>query len=163
MLVYQPFHIVGFFSTSLKTCRYSRHLRERVRGALQRADLVVDRRADARGEQQRVQGTASVSPFLVSARLEGVHRGEVSLIGSVRRSVIERVGRGCLDSRSRSASATPCSSGAPKGNSRYSVTALHTYDRGRINPDRSDDQFKRNNVIVSGRYLFFPTEVPILF
>ena len=167
MLVYQPFHIVGFFSAFPEDLVatadvYAGGFPSRYSG---RISSVIDVQM-REGNKQRVQGAASVSPFLVSARLEGpIRRGEVSLIGSVRRSVIERVGPGLLG-RSlplRFGDAMLKLHGAPKDNSRYSVTALHTYDRGRIDPERSDDQFKWNNVVVSGRYLSFPTEVPILF
>ena len=167
MLVYQPFHIVGFFSAFPEDLVatadvYAGGFGARYSG---RISSVIDVKM-REGNKQRVQGAASVSPFLLSARLEGpIRRGEVSLIGSVRRSVIERVGPGLLG-RSlplRFGDALLKLHGAPKDNSRYSVTALHTYDRGRIDPERSDDQFSWNNVVVSGRYLSFPTEVPILF
>ena len=167
MLVYQPFHIVGFFSAFPEDLVatadvYAGGFGARYSG---RISSVIDVQM-REGSKQRVQGAASVSPFLVSARLEGpLRKDEISLIGSVRRSVIERVGPGLLGETLplRFGDAMLKLHGAPKDNSRYSVTALHTYDRGRIDPERSDDQFKWNNVVVSGRYLSFPTEVPILF
>src|SRR5690606_24875027 len=93
LLVYQPFHIIGFFSAFPQELVqsvdvYAGGFGPRYSG---RVSSVIDVTM-REGNKQRFEGAASVSPFLASARAEGpLRRGAVSFLASLRSSVIEPV------------------------------------------------------------------------
>ena len=93
MRLFQPFHIVGFYSAFpaeiVQTADvYAGGFGARYGG---RISSVIDVQT-RNGNKQRFGGSASVAPFLTSIRVEGpVVRDEASFVVSVRESVVERV------------------------------------------------------------------------
>ncbi len=169
LTVYQPFHIVGFFSAFPEDLVshvdvYAGGFGAKYSGRISSVIDVTTRE----GNKQFFEGAASLSPFLTSLRVEGpLRKGEVSMLASVRRSVIERIGPGLLgqDLPLRFGDLFFKVQQTDGQNNRCSATLLHTYDRGRIDPDDDvrDDVFRWNNFVVGGRCLAFPSESPVLF
>ncbi len=169
VLIYQPMHILGFFSAFPEDLVsfvdvYAGGYGARYSG---RISSVIDV-ATRDGNRQFFQGSASISPFLSSFRIEGpLRKGHISMLASVRRSMIEGLAP-TLYGRS-----LPFQFGdffikvqrTDGINSKCSVSLMSTYDRGRIEAEgeRSDDVFQWNNVVVGGRCLVFPTNAPYLF
>lgn len=167
-LVYQPFHIIGFFSAFPQDLVanadvYAGGFGARYSG---RISSVIDV-SMREGNKQQFEGAASLSPYLASARIEGpIREGKMSMIGSVRHSIIEQAEP--LYSES-----FPFQFGdqflklhsIPQENSRYSITALHTYDRGRIDTGDTDRNavFRWRNLALAHRLVVLPSTVPILF
>jgi len=169
VLIYQPMHILGFFSAFPEDLVsfvdvYAGGYGARYSG---RISSVIDV-ATRDGNRQFYEGTASISPFLSSFQIEGpLRKGQVSLLASVRRSMIDRLSP-TLYGRS-----LPFQFGdlfikvqrTDGIKSKCSVSLMSTYDSGRIEAkgEHSDDVFRWNNVVVGGRCLVFPTDAPYLF
>ncbi|MBO6576736.1 MAG: TonB-dependent receptor [Rhodothermales bacterium] len=166
--VYQPFHIVGFFSAFPEELVsyadvYAGGFGARYSGRL---SAVVDVKTRS-GDVNNSRSSLAFSPFLMSATSEGpLTRGVTSWLASVRKSVIEPV------SGTFSDQALPFSFGdiflkvnrADRSRATCSWTTLHTWDRGLIDPDdESDDVFRWNNTLTGGRCLTFPSASPYLF
>ena len=162
LTVWQPFHIVGFFSAFphdlVSTADfYAGGFGARYSGRISSVVDVTMRDGNA----QRFAGAASVSPFLASMRAEGPLRKEsLSFLGSVRLSVIERAAPVFLGQslplRFGDAFLKLTSSGGAQ--SRCSLSALHTFDRGAIDADEKDpgDIFRWSNTVAGGRCIAFP-------
>jgi hypothetical protein len=158
-VLYQPFHIVGFFSAFPQeliqsTSVYAGGFPAKYTG---RISSVIDVKMRP-GNKKRLAAGTQVGPFLTGLRLEGplTPDGDLSLIGSVRRSVIEETAPtllgeqqqlqfsdayGKLDYRSERSSC--------------GLTGMRTYDRGRIDPERTGSVFRWSNTAVGGRCLAF--------
>lgn len=108
------------------------------------------------GNMKNYEGTASVSPFITSALVEGpIEQGRSSFLGSVRYSLIEQ------SAPSLTGRQAPLRFYDLVG--RYSfqretaqcnLTGMHTFDRGRINPER-ETVLRWTNTSVGGRCLLF--------
>ncbi len=169
LLVYQPFHIVGFFSAFPEELVASADLYAggypaRYSG---RISSVVDV-AMREGDLERPRATASVSPFLASVTAEGpLQRGALSLLGSVRTSLVEPIAPVLLgrDLPVRFGDAFLKLTHAQRDNGRCTATALYTYDRGRIDPDTvaRGDVFRWRNAAVGGRCLALRPGSPLVF
>ena len=134
ILLYQPFHIMGFYSAFPsdninRVDIYAGGYGSEFGGWI---SSVIDI-SSRTGNMRRYAASASASPFLSSARLEGpLWPGRVSMVASVRRSNIEQGVARYLDD------ALPFTfgdvffklHGVPKSNIRASVTGLKTWDRG---------------------------------
>lgn len=169
MLVYQPFHIVGFFSTFTEDVVsnvdfYAGGFGARYTG---RVSSVIDVSL-REGNKQKFAGTASISPFLASVLAEGpLKKGKTSFLASVRSSVIEQVAPTLLGQPLplRFGDEIVKLHGASGSSGFWSVTGLHTYDRGRIDPAQGSrsDVFRWNNLVVGGRLLSIPPNSRVLF
>ena len=168
ILLYQPFHIVGFYSafpsdilsrTDIYAGGFGSKFGERISSVL---DI-----ATRDGNKQRIVGGVSASPFIGTARLEGpLIKDRVSFIASGRHSLLESVADQYISEP------TPYSfndafvkvNGIISRNSRASVTALQTSDRGVLNPsdDREPDEVTWSNRAVGARYLFLPRVSPLM-
>ncbi len=160
--VWQPFHIVGFFSAFphdlVSTADfYAGGFGARYNG---RISSVVDVTMRD-GNTQRFAAAASASPFLASLRVEGPLRKEaLSFLGSARLSVIERAAPTFLGQslplRFGDVFLKLTSSGGAQ--SRCSLSALHTFDRGAIDVDQANpgDIFRWSNTVAGGRCIAFP-------
>lgn len=108
------------------------------------------------GNMKSYQGGLSVSPFLVSGRIEGpIREGRDSFLATARRSVVKEASSAAFgrdvpldfyDITTRYSlqlESTSCN-----------VTGLRTYDEGRINPDR-ELYLSWSNTVLGGRCLFF--------
>lgn len=136
MLVYQPFHVLGFYSAFpgeilSKTDIYAGGFGSRFGGRLSSVLDVLTRN----GNNRRMAGSVGISPFISSVRLEGpLVPGRISLLASVRESFIEQGAAQYIDSP------MPFAFGDIFGKlhaevnnkNRLSVSYLRTHDRGTL-------------------------------
>lgn len=176
MLVYQPFHILGFYSAfPTEILRqvdiYAGGYGARYGGRLSSVIDVTSRN----GNNRQTEGFVTVSPFIVGGLIEGPIRKErISFLASARQSVVE------------DAAAVYVGTEIPyrfndlfgkvhaviSRNTRLSVSALHTTDRGTVGIEDVDetgelqplpvDQVRWSNTAVGARYLMLPSTYPIL-
>ena len=171
--VFQPFHVLGFYSAFpadlLQTADLYAGGYDASYGGQISSVLDVTSRT---GNLRRVSGTASVAPFVASASIEGpIARDRASFLASARISTVDLIAARYI--------------GAPlpfqfadvfgrvyypvTAKSRLSLTALQTWDRGGIgDPDASATAVARaeevnyQNTGVGLRYLLLPSDVPVL-
>lgn len=166
LLIYRPFHILGFFSAFPEDLVsgadfYAGGFGPRYSG---RTSSVLDVRFRD-GNRNRHQAAASLSPFLGEVVVEGpVRKERSSFLASVRSSFIEQT------APLLSGDDFPVAFGsqffklshAGRADSRCSVMAVHTYDRGRLDPELAD-QFRWNNVVAGGQCVVLPENSPGIF
>lgn len=158
-LIFQPFHILGFFSAFpeelvLEADFYAGGFGPRYTGRL---SSVLDVKMRD-GNRNEIKGTASISPFLGEIVMEGpFKRGKTSWIASVRRSFVEETGplflKGNQPLRYESQYFKVSHFGA--NDSRCSAMAMRTYDRGRLDLD-SDGMVRWSNFVTGGRCILLP-------
>ncbi|MBO6574657.1 MAG: TonB-dependent receptor [Rhodothermales bacterium] len=172
MMVYQPFHVVGFFSAFpseiINTADvYAGGYGGKYGGRLSSVIEVAART----GNKQRFAASFSAAPFVSTARIEGpIVPGKVSLLASVRESVIEQGASKIVDEP------LPFSFGdqfaklhANLGqSSQLSITAIHTNDTGRLGLDPlsedaalTEEEVQWENLAVGTRFIFLPATLPI--
>ena len=153
-LMYQPFHIIGFFSAIPQELVanadfYAGGFSPRYIG---RTSSVLDVKL-RQGNQYEYGGSASISPFIGEVFLEGpLVKGKSSLVFSTRRSLVEESGE-ILPFTSQplhfdSQFIKVSHNNEVGGN--CSAMLMRTYDRGRMDFDEGDS-FMWNNVVVGGR------------
>lgn len=162
--IYQPFHIVGFFSAFPQELIssvdfYAGGFPASYTGRLSSV-IDVEMRG---GNQEQYGGAVSVSPLAATARVEGpVERGRSSFLVSARRSLVERVASRVIgedqpiyfeDQFIKYQRVSELS--------RCSVSGLHTYDRGRIDP-AVRSVFRWSNYAATGRCIVAPQEASLL-
>ncbi|MFV1981671.1 MAG: TonB-dependent receptor plug domain-containing protein, partial [Rhodothermia bacterium] len=174
MLLYQPFHILGFYSAFPadlvnRADVYAGGFGAEFGG---RISSIIDISA-RNGVKRGVRGSASISPFMATGRLEGaIVPGRLSFLGSIRESLVEEVGADIIDEP------LPYKFGDAFGklhanlskSVQVSVTGISTHDRGfivppaKINPDSlgRSDQVSWANQAAGARLLVLPATVPIL-
>lgn len=153
MMIYNPFHILGFFSAFPEDLVADVDVYAGGFGAQYsgRMSSVIDVTMRG-GNNQRVEGAVAVSPFLSDIRLEGpIQRGKTSLIASLRLSTVEETAPTILGEQ------LPLNFNDwfvklqhNAANSRCSASIMHTYDRGQIDPERGDS-FKWANTLFGGQ------------
>ena len=155
-MIYQPFHIVGFFSAFPQDLVSSADVFAGGFGARYtgRLSSVIDVTMRG-GNTRRFEAAASVGPFLAGVRLEGpLRRGTTSLLGSVRTSVIEHTAPTLLGE------SVPLSFSdvvlklqhTGGGGNRCSLSAVRTHDRGRVSSDAERTEvFRWGNTVFAGR------------
>ena len=170
MLVYQPFHVLSFFSAFPSDILNSVDLYAGGFGARfgGRISSVIDA-TSRNGNNQRFAGAVTASPFIVGARFEGPvdENGRFSFLLSGRQSVVEEGAANLID--------RPVPflfndlfgkvHGVVNRNSRVSITGLKTYDRGTVGEDTGSgplNEVRWRNEALGGRYLFLPGNLPIL-
>ena len=170
--IYQPFHIVGFYSAFPADIIsyadvYAGGFGARYGG---RISSVIDI-VSTNGNKKRVDGAATLAPFLTSLRVElPIANEDVSLLVSWRESVIERVAPRLLGQElpfhfgdlfaKIHGFMTPTSS--------VSITVLRTFDKGNVLAQESvNDLDVRSsswkNQAYGLRYLFLPPDYPAMF
>lgn len=176
MIVYQPFHIIGFYSAFPADIISEVNLYAGGFGAEYggRLSSVVDVAAHE-GNKQRYAGSVAVTPFLTSALVEGpLWPGRVSLLASWRESLIEQAGPAVvgqeLPYRFGDRFAKVHATVSPSF--RLSVAGLQTHDRGVITPGEDEDELTVSagktgeaiweNEAYTGRFLFLPAGFPML-
>ena len=170
MLIYQPFHILSYYSAFpsevLSTVDlYAGGFGARFGGRISSVIDVWSRN----GNTRQFAGSAWASPFVAGAVLEGPieKSGRFSFLGSVRQSVLEHVASRYIDHP------LPLDfndvfakiHGKANRNGRVSVTMLRTEDRGVVGraPDSlRNDEVRWTNWALGGRYLFLPGSLPVL-
>ena len=167
--VYQPFHIVGFYSAFPADILsnadvYAGGFNARYGG---RVSSVIDV-STRNGSKERFSGSASVAPFLSSVRIEGpIEKGKLSMLGVVRESVIERVAPDLLQQK------LPYRFGDRflklhaylSTTSSASFTLINTTDSGDLAgdvPDAAATRIGWRNTAFGGRYIYLPTDYPAL-
>ena len=167
MVVYQPFHLLGFFSAFPSDILSSVDLYAGGYGAAfgGRLASVIDVSARA-GNKRRWAGMAAAAPFLSAARIEGpVVRDRVSVLASGRLSVVEQFGNRLPDRDLpfRFGDAFAKAHAALTRNSQVSVAGLYTYDRGFVGEAAGGrtDEVRWENTALGGRYLLLPVSLPM--
>jgi hypothetical protein len=147
--IYQPFHILGFYSVFPQDLVsgadfYAGGFGARYQG---RTASVLDVRLRD-GNPLGFRAMASVSPFLTEALAEGPVEG-ATLLASVRRSLIEETSGTLLGAtqpltfESQLFKVTT----THRSDDRCSLLALHSADRGRLDPEDQESQVSWNNVL----------------
>jgi hypothetical protein len=161
--VYLPFHIVGFYSAFPEDLVANADVYAGGFGAQysSRISSVIDVTM-REGNKRSLDASGSVSPFLVSARIEGPvnDEGDLSMIGSTRQSILESAESVySTDMPFRFSDTFVKLHGTPSDQSRYSLMGLHTYDRGRVDAGdvAADDVFRWQNVALGARLFALPT------
>ena len=168
MPVFQPFHVLGFYSAFsndiLSTADvYAGGYKARFGGQLSSVLDITTRN----GNKRRFGASASVAPFVSSILFEGpIVRDKGSFLISGRKSVIEQGAANLISEP------LPFDFGDVFGKvhfaltpaSQISVSGLYTFDIGTIgDPDAPrPDEVRYNNAGGSLRYLLLPAAVPIL-
>jgi Carboxypeptidase regulatory-like domain/TonB-dependent Receptor Plug Domain len=151
--IYQPFHIVGSFSVFPEDLVSSADFYPGGFGARYqgRTSSVLDVRL-REGHPHGFRAVASASPFIAEALAEGPVQG-ATLLASVRRSLIEETSGTLLGAtqpvtfESQLFKATT----TYRSDDRCSLLALHTADRGRLDPDDHVSRVAWNNLLFGVR------------
>jgi len=153
-MIYQPFHIIGFYSVFPENVVssadfYAGGFGPRYSG---RASSVMDVRLK-NGDLYDKGWSASVSPFISDFYYETpIKKGKSSLLVSVRGSLIEESSKWYLEEHQPlkfNSQLAKFNSVSNTGVS-CSVLMMRTYDRGNLDFD-SDQYFKWNNFVTGGR------------
>lgn len=167
MYIYQPFHILGFYSAFSSDILRNADIHA---GAFSskysgRMSSVIDVHT-RNGNNQQSRRTFSFAPFVSMAILEGpVKRGRMSYLLSGRASTIERVATSYINQP------VPYTFGDFFGkvhavlssSHQVSASGIHTYDRGSLDGNsETSDQIRWNNTAYGVRYLVAPPSLPIL-
>ena len=154
-MMYQPFHIIGFFSAFPQDLISSVDVFAGGFGARYsgRLSSVIDVTMRAGNDQKR-EGAASIGPFLGSLRLEGpLVKGSLSLLGSVRTSLIEQTAPTLVGESLplKFSDVMFKLQGTDRNKNRCSLTGVRTYDRGRVSADEQRTEvFKWSNAVLAG-------------
>ncbi len=167
MYIYQPFHILGFYSAfSSDLLRnadiYAGGFSSKFAG---RMSSVIDVHT-RNGNSQKMRRTISMAPFVSMGILEGpLKRGRASFLFSARASTVERVASSYINQP------LPYAFGDFFGklhvvlneSHQVSATAIKTYDRGTLQRNvENADQIRWQNLAYGVRYLVAPPSLPIL-
>lgn len=168
MMLYQPFHVLGFYSAfpsdilnraDIYSGGYGARFGERISSVL---DVWT-----RTGNKRRFAGSASASPFIGTLRLEGpIVPDRVSFLVSGRQSFIETGAERFLDEQ------LPFHFNDLFGKvhadlssrSRLSVSGIATHDRGRLAENEAGvpaEEVRWNNLAVGLRYLLLPLRLPV--
>lgn len=167
MQVFQPFHIVGFYSVFpadivAHADVFAGGFSARYGG---RISSVIDV-ATRNGSKQRVAGSASIAPFLASVRAEvPLVKNRVSILASARESVIERLAPGILgiDLPYRFGDRFLKMHAYLNKTSTVSATVLHSFDEGDVAGLEEEERPSTwRNTAIGTRYYFIPDDYPIL-
>ena len=156
--IFQPFHVVGFFSAFPEDMVgaadfYAGGFGARYTG---RVSSVLDVTL-REGSTERLQAAGTAGPFVVSAQGEGpLVRGTSSWIASARTSVVEPLADAIGQDVPLQFSDALVKVSTASAASRCSAMGLTTYDRGRLDAD-SDDAFEWRNLVVGGRCISAPS------
>ena len=168
MQVFQPFHVLGFYSAFSadfisSADIYAGGYDSRFSG---RISSVMDIKT-RNGNLREGQRAFSVSPFVNTLRIEGpIFKDRLSVLGSVRQSVIDRFASRYVNQD------LPYRFGDLFGkaylkinqHNQLSFSALHTYDRGALSEIQSvaRNEVRWKNTAMGGRYLLLPRGSSVL-
>lgn len=169
MLLYQPFHILGFYSafpteiinrTDVYAGGFTSKYGERISSVIE-----VDSR---NGNTQKLAGSVALSPFVGALRAEGpIIKNNLSLLASFRQSLVEQGGERLINTSLpfNFGDAFVKLNGNIKNTTRLSATFLHTYDRGELGVEtvaRSPDEVNWRNTAAGARLLTIPAISPVM-
>ena len=168
MSVYQPFHLLGFYSAFSgdilsKADIYAGGYNSQYSGRL---SSVIDVRT-RNGNLKESERAFSIAPFVNTARIEGpIFKDRLSILASLRQSVIDRIASQYVNQE------LPYKFGDVFGkmflkltdNNHITFTYLHTYDRGGLdNVDVAvQDEIRWKNTVMGGKWLLLPKNSPLL-
>ncbi|WP_234573328.1 TonB-dependent receptor [Rhodohalobacter sp. 614A] len=153
-LIYQPFHIIGFFSVFSEDVLSSADLYAGGFGPeySSRTSSVIDVTLK-NGNLYNRNWSASLSPFISDVFFETpIRKGKSSLIASFRGSLIEEASALYLDEEQPLKFNSQLVKYNYAGDRGFNCSAhmLRTYDRGKLDFD-NDEVFKWRNVVLGGR------------
>ncbi|MEX2601814.1 MAG: TonB-dependent receptor [Balneolaceae bacterium] len=165
-LIFQPFHILGFFSAFPEELVsdadfYAGGFGARYNG---RTSSVVDVRM-RNGDRYNSRGSASISPFLGEVMVEGpIEAGRSSFVVSARQSLVEETSGHFLGDQYplRFESQYMKMTHFGVSDTRCSMMGIRTYDRGRLDIEQ-DDVIRWSNLVGSGRCVILPEDSDMLF
>ena len=167
MRLFQPFHIVGFYSVFpadiiSEADFFAGGFNARYGG---RISSVIDV-STRNGNKRDFAGAVSMAPFLASIRAEVPFvPGKVSLLASARESIIERIAPDLLGEK------LPYRFGDRfvkvhaylNRTSSFTATLLDSFDEGDVaDLDDAEKRSEWRNTAFGGRYLYLPPEYPLL-
>ncbi len=159
-LIYQPFHIVGFFSPIPSDLIagadfYAGGFGPKYTG---RISSVMDVQL-RHGDRFNTSGSASVSPFAAEIFAEGpIETGTSSWVFSARNSLIDRTSNWYpIDKQPLNFESQFFKASYLLDDTRCSGMILHTHDRGRMDFE-VDESIKWRNFVMGGRCVAFPEQ-----
>jgi len=164
--VWQPFHILGYFSAFPQDLVsnvnfYAGGFGPRYSG---RISSVIDVKMRD-GNRNKTKGSASVSPFVWHLMAEGpLKKGKSSWIGSVQHSLIENTSPFLLGKKEPLRFGSQYLKVTTFGGSKStcSVMGLHTYDRGQMDI-QDNDRVRWSNTVVGGHCVALSNNPDLLF
>ena len=169
MILYQPFHILGFYSAFPSDVLnqadiYAGGFGSRFWGRLSSVIDVQTRNGNKNG----YSGVFTVAPFVSSAMVEGpILPGKISALVSARQSVIDIVGTDKFlgeDLPYNFGDVFAKVHGVINENNQFSLSGIWTHDRGRLGLPRNGvepDEIRWSNQGIAGRYLVLPRTFPV--
>lgn len=168
MYLYQPFHVLGFYSAFPSDIINNADIYAGGFGAefSGRLSSVIDVQT-RNGNKRRVTGSGSVTPFVSSALLEGPILEGISFLGSARISTLEQLAARYVDDP------LPYRFGdyfaklhiPVAQNHQTSISGLQTYDRGTLaepSPLQANNEIRWTNRALGIRHIVLPRSLPIL-
>ncbi len=169
MYVYQPYHILGFYSAFSSDIIHQADIHTAGYGApfTGRISSVIDIRS-RNGDKRNYTGAASIAPFVSSAQIEGpLIYNRLSFMASARQSVVKQFAQHYI------AQETPYTFGDAflkvhgqiSSNSQLSISALYTNDRGSIGLESADkilEEVGWRNAAIGLRYVVLPRALPFV-
>ena len=171
MLIYQPFHLIGFYSAIPSAILNVSDVYAGGFGAKYggRMSSVIDI-STRNGNKRQLDGEMSVAPFISAGLLEGpLIRDKVSFLASGRFDVIDQGASRIIETE------LPYSFNDQflkihallSENTQVSVTGLRSFDRGilgtrtQADVDSVGNQVTWKNTALGGRFLMLPTTIPV--
>ncbi|MYF63533.1 MAG: TonB-dependent receptor plug domain-containing protein, partial [Rhodothermaceae bacterium] len=169
MYVYQPYHILGFYSAFSSDIIHQADVHTAGYGApfTGRISSVIDIKS-RNGDKRNYTGAASIAPFVSSAQIEGpLIYNRVSFMASARQSVVKQIAQHYITQE------TPYTFGDAflkvhgqiSSNSQLSISAIYTNDRGNIGLESADkilEEVGWRNAAVGLRYVVLPRALPFV-
>lgn len=169
MIVYQPFHLIGFYSAfpveiMNTTDVYAGGFGARFGGRLSSVMNISSRS----GNMRQFDGMVSVAPFVSGARIEGpLVKDRASILLSGRTSVIEQGAAKLVDAPLPYKFDDQFAKLMVKvsQNHQASITALRSFDRGLVGDARDasgeTEQVLWRNEAIGARYVLLPAAIPV--
>jgi len=169
MQVYQPYHILGFYSAFSSDIIQQADIHTAGYGApfTGRISSVIDIKS-RNGDKRNYTGAASISPFISSAQIEGpLIYNKLSFLASARQSVVEQVAQGYVaqDMPYTFGDAFLKMHGQISSNSQLSISGIYTHDRGKVGLQAADQILEEvgwRNAAVGLRYVVLPRALPFV-
>ena len=169
MYVYQPYHILGFYSAFPSDIIHQADVHTAGYGApfTGRISSVIDIKS-RNGDKRNYTGAASIAPFVSSAQIEGpLIYNRLSFMASARQSVVKQIAQHYITQE------TPYTFGDAflkvhgqiSSNSQLSISAIYTNDRGSIGLESADrilEEVGWRNAAVGLRYVVLPRALPFV-
>ncbi len=169
MHVYQPYHILGFYSAFSSDIIHQADVHTAGYGApfTGRISSVIDIKS-RNGNKKNYAASISISPFISSTQIEGpLVNNTMSFLASARRSVVEQVAQSYVSQKMpyTFGDAFFKLHGQVSSNSQLSISGLYTSDRGTIGLQSADQILEEvgwRNLALGVRYIVIPQVLPFV-